>query len=111
MAAPIASRLCLSNRESAMLVSLVRNHLRPGFLSREPELTRRAVYRFYKELNDDGPACLLMWWCDRMATRGRKSRVDQIDLQRGFLENLLEEYFFRPEEAVAPPRLIDGRAV
>jgi len=104
----ICRRLCLSNRESEMLIGMVRHHLRPGFLSRELVLTRRALYRFYKDLGEHGPACLIMWWCDRMATRGRKSRVDQIDQQRARLEEMLEPYFFKSEEIVAPPRLIDG---
>jgi putative nucleotidyltransferase with HDIG domain len=104
----IVERLKLSNREARMVHSMVLHHLRPGFLSREPELTRRALYRFYKDLGDDGPACLLTWWADRMATRGSKSRVDQIHLQRARLEEILNAYFFKPEEVVAPPRLVTG---
>jgi hypothetical protein len=46
-----------------------------------------------------------------MATRGSKSRVDQIDQQRAFLEELLSAYFFKAAEVVKPPRLIDGRAL
>ena len=46
-----------------------------------------------------------------MATRGPKSRLDQLDQQRGRLEELLNAYFFQAEEVVAPPRLIDGRRV
>ena len=105
----IVERLRLSNQESEMVCQLVRHHLRPGFLSREPQLTRRAVYRFFKELGDHGPACLLTWWADRMATRGTKSRVDQIDQQRARLEVLLNAYFFQAEEIVKPPRLLNGR--
>ena len=104
----IVERLKLSNREAEMVCRLVLHHLRPGFLSREPQLTRRAVYRFFKELGEDGPACLLEWWADRMATRGSQSRLDQVDQQRGFLEEMLGAYFFKAEEVVRPPRLIDG---
>ncbi len=106
---PITQRLRLSNREADIVRLLVLHHLRPGFLSREPVLTRRAVYRFFKDLGDDGPACLLTWWADRMATRGPKSRLDQLDQQRGRLEELLNAYFFKAEEVVRPPRLVDGR--
>ena len=108
LARAIVDRLKLSNREADLVCGLVRHHLRPGFLSREPQLTRRAVYRFFKELGEDGPACLLEWWADRMATRGPKSRVDQIDLQRAFVEEMLGAYFFKAEEVVRPPRLVDG---
>ena len=108
LADPLARRMCLSNREAEILVTLVRHHLHPGFLSREAQLTRRAIYRFYKDLGESGPACLLMWWCDRMATRGSKSRLDQVDEQHRFLEEMLSAYFFKAEEVVRPPRLVDG---
>ncbi len=108
-AVEIVKRLRLANREADMVCQLVRHHLRPGFLSREPQVTRRAVYRFYKDLGDHGPACLLTWWADRMATRGPQSRLDQVDEQRAFLEELFNAYFFKAEEAVRPLRLIDGR--
>lgn len=108
MVAGIVKRLRLANREADMVCRLVRHHLRPGFLSREPQLTRRAIYRFFKDLGDHGPGCLLTWWADRMAARGSKSRLDQLDQQRGRLEELLNAYFFQAEEVVRPPRLIDG---
>jgi tRNA nucleotidyltransferase/poly(A) polymerase len=104
----IVDRLRLSNREGQMVCALVRHHLRPGFLSREPQLTPRAIYRFFKDLGDNGPGCLLTWWADRMATRGPKSRLDQLDQQRGRLEELLNAYFFRAAEIVKPARLITG---
>lgn len=105
----VTERLHLSNRESDMVAKMVLYHLRPGHLSREPQLTPRAIYRFFRDLGDDGPACLLVWWADRMATRGPMSRLDQIDQQRARLEELLHAYFFQAEAVVRPPRLIDGR--
>lgn len=104
----IVERLRLSNREADMVCQLVRHHLRPGFLSREPQLTRRALYRFYKDLDDHGPACLLTWWSDRMATRGPRSNLTQLDQQRSRLEEMFTPYFFKAEEIVRPPRLVDG---
>jgi putative nucleotidyltransferase with HDIG domain len=108
LAAGVVERLRLSNREAQMVCQLVLQHLRPGFLSREPQLTRRAIYRFFKELGEHGPGCLLLWWADRLATRGSKSRVDQIDQQRSRLEELLNAYFFQAAEVVKPPRLVNG---
>ncbi len=108
LAIGIVDRLRLSNRESQMICRIVKHHLRPGLLSREPQLTRRAIYRFYKDLQDDGPACLLTWWHDRLAARGSASRLDQLDQQRARLEEMLHPYFFKVEEVVRPPRLVDG---
>lgn len=104
----ITERLRLSNRESEMVRLLVLHHLRPGFLSREPQLTNRAVFRFFRDLKDHGPACLLLWWSDRMATRGPKSHLDQVNAHRGFVEEMLQAYFFKAEQVVKPPQLIDG---
>jgi putative nucleotidyltransferase with HDIG domain len=104
----VVERLRLANREADLVCQLVRHHLRPGFLSREPALTPRAIYRFYKDLGEHGPACLLTWWSDRMATRGPRSRLDQLDQQRQVVETLLTPYFFKPEEVIRPPRLVDG---
>jgi putative nucleotidyltransferase with HDIG domain len=108
LAEPLVKRLALSSREEQWLVNLVRHHLRPGFLSRMPELSRRAVYRFYRDLGEAGPACALEWWCDRNATRGKTSRVDDRQAQWRFVCLLLESYFFQAETVVRPPRLIDG---
>jgi len=105
----MAERLRLSKREKDMLCDLVLYHLRPGHLSREAQLTRRAIFRFFRDLGEHGPACLLVWWADRMATRGPSSRLDQIDQQRARLEELLGAYFFKAEEIIKPPRLMDGR--
>ena len=104
----VTTRLRLSNREAEMIRRLVLYHLRPGHLSREATLTRRAIFRFFRDLEDDGPACVITWWIDRMATRGPGSHLDQIDQQRGRAEELLRAYFFKPEEAVRPPKLLDG---
>jgi tRNA nucleotidyltransferase/poly(A) polymerase len=107
----VVSRLKLSNREAEMVRCLVLYHLRPGHLSREPQLTRRAIFRFFRDLGEDGPACLFVWWADRLSTRGPGSRVDQIDQQRAFLEELFRAYFFKAEEVVNPPPLIDGHVL
>lgn len=105
---PMTERLRLSNREAEMIRRLVVAHLRPGHLSREPVVTRRAIFRFFRDLEDDGPACLLLWWADRLATRGPSSNVAHIPQQRARLEELLNAYFFRAEEVVKPPRLLTG---
>jgi tRNA nucleotidyltransferase/poly(A) polymerase len=104
----VVNRLKLSNREGDLVRKLVLYHLRPGHLSREPQLTRRAIFRFFRDLEEDGPACLFVWWADRLSTRGPISRVDQIDQQRARLEELFRAYFFKAEEVVSPRPVIDG---
>jgi len=108
IATHVTQRLQLANREAQLVHQVVLHHLRPGFLSREPQLTRRAIYRFFKDLGENGPACLLTWWMDRMSTRGPRSNLAQVDQQRARLEELLSAYFFKADEVVKPPRMVDG---
>ena len=108
MAAKIAERLKLSAKEREALVRHIAAHLRPGFLSREPVITQRAIYRFFRDTAREGPGVLLVWMADRLASRGRDVPPEEIPHQRAVIERLLAAYFVRPEESVSPPRLVTG---
>jgi len=49
MAASTLRRLRFSSSEVRWVSTIVRHHLRPAQLAREQELTRRAVYRFFRD--------------------------------------------------------------
>ena len=108
MAAKIAERLKLSTKERDALVRHIAAHLRPGFLSREPVITQRAIYRFFRDTEREGPGVLLVWIADRLASQGRNVPPEEIPHQRAVIEQLLAAYFVRPEESVSPPRLVTG---
>ena len=108
MAVAIAQRLKLSTREAEALHRMVQAHLRPGDLTRMEALTRRAVYRFFRDLGEDGPGVLLVWLADRAATRGPSSEEARLAHQCAIIYELLEHYFLKPQEAVHLPRLLDG---
>jgi len=55
MSAAIATRLGMSNRFAAYLGTLIRQHLRLGFLVREQPLTRRALARYRRDAFGEGP--------------------------------------------------------
>ncbi len=107
----VGQRLKLSVREIRSLATIVLAHLRPGDLTRMTELTRRAVFRFFRDLGEDGPGVLLVWLADRAATRGPSSEEARLGAQQAIVIQLLEHYFLKPEEAVRLPRLIDGHAL
>ena len=107
----IGQRLKLSVREIRTVCAIVMAHLRPGDLTRMTALTRRAVFRFFRDLGEDGPGVLLVWLADRAATRGPASDETHLGAQQAIVIQLLEHYFLKPEEAVRLPRLIDGHAL
>ncbi|HET6495122.1 MAG TPA: hypothetical protein VFH61_07140 [Thermoleophilia bacterium] len=73
MAGAIARRLRMSSRFSSYLSTLVRQHLRLGFLVREQPLTRRALTRYRRAVSPWVFESVVVSLCDRLATRGGKT--------------------------------------
>jgi poly(A) polymerase/tRNA nucleotidyltransferase (CCA-adding enzyme) len=66
----IAERLRLSGRAANVLAGLVRHHLRPMHLAQSGDITRRARYRFFRDLGDEARDLLLLALADAAAVRG-----------------------------------------
>ncbi|MCX6372190.1 MAG: HD domain-containing protein [Actinobacteria bacterium] len=73
MATAIAVRLRMSKRFSEYLGTLIRRHLRLGFLVREQPLTRRALARYRRDVSPWVFESVVVSLCDRLATRGEKT--------------------------------------
>lgn len=99
----IGERLRLPGRAIEVLERLVRHHLRPMHLAQAGGITRRARYRFYRDLREDTRDLLLLVLADAAAVTGqsplaawRRSTVVR-DLLGGWAEERAA--------AVAPPLL------
>ena len=66
----IAERLRLPGPAAATLERLVRHHLRPMHLAQTGEITRRARYRFFRDLAEDSRDLLLLVVADGAAVTG-----------------------------------------
>ena len=75
MATHVATRLRMSNRFAAYLGTLIRQHLRLGFLVREQPLTRRALARYRRDVSPWVFESVVVSLCDRLATRGEKTSL------------------------------------
>ena len=73
MAQDIAARLRMSNRFAQYLGTLIKQHLRLGFLIREHPLTRRALARYRRDVSPWVFESVVVSLCDRLATRGEKT--------------------------------------
>jgi tRNA nucleotidyltransferase/poly(A) polymerase len=69
-AAAVADRLRLSRRSAALVERLVRQHLRPMHLGHAGLLTRRARYRFFRDLGDEARDLLVLAAADAAGLRG-----------------------------------------
>lgn len=103
-----ADALHLSSAERDRISTIIRHHMRPHWLNGEGALSRRAVYRFWRDTGPAGVDICLHAMADYLATVG--STLEQTAWVR-YLETvrgLLERYFLDYDTAIAPPVLLDG---
>jgi len=90
--------------------TIVRHHMRPHHLM-ESGLTRRAMYRFFRDTGEAGVDVLLHSLADHLATHGPDLDPDRWARRLELTRAMLDEYFHRREETVNPPALISGHDV
>jgi poly(A) polymerase len=67
----ICERLRFGNRETRFVTTLIEEHLRPTMLAQPGQPpSRRALYRFTRDLGEAAPACLILSLADAAAARG-----------------------------------------
>ncbi len=121
MAAARARALALSADEVARLERIIDHHMRVHFLAnpiggpgREPageKLSRRSIYRFFKDTGDAGIDICLLSLAD---LRGTYQVTLPQELWQAELETcreLFEAYWEQSEEVVSPPRFLTGNDV
>jgi poly(A) polymerase len=108
-----ATAFNLSNDEVERIQKIVKHHMRFHFFTSrlegdKQEPSRKAIYRFFRDVGEAGVDLVLLGLADLRGTRGpalsQESWISALDVARILLEN----YWERPEETVAPPRLVDG---
>jgi tRNA nucleotidyltransferase/poly(A) polymerase len=108
-----ATALRVSGDDIQRIKTVIREHMRIHFhtdrmAEEKKEPTRRAVYRFFQATGDFGVDLCLLAMADQRATYDntlpQENWVACLDVCRIFLEN----YWERPQDAVAPPQIING---
>ena len=111
----ISERLKFSNSIRQSLEKLVRYHLRPYQLSQpEMPITEKALFRFFRDVNEDTTMLLMLSIADSYATLGPKITKDDLEKNEKLLLFLLDEYKkYRTKEIekASKPKLIDGNEI
>jgi putative nucleotidyltransferase with HDIG domain len=103
----------LSNDEIERIEKIIKHHMRFHFFTSrlegdKQEPSRKAIYRFFSDAGEAGVDLVLLGLADLRGTRGptltQETWIAALDIARILLEN----YWERPQETVAPPRLLDG---
>ena len=113
----IMERLRFSNRAIKIVEKMVQHHMRPGNLSEAPQLTDRAIHRFFRDLSEDGVDTLLLSLADRysyrkiLPERRRKLAVEitrkSIKKHEKTVIKMLRRYYYH-KERILPKPLIRG---
>ncbi len=109
MAAARMRALRFSRDEVERSEVMIGQHLRPAHLARAEQVTRRAVYRYFRATGCAGVDVVLLGLADHLATWGPNLREQRWTRRLEVAEMLLAHYFERYEETVAPPPLLTGR--
>lgn len=98
----IAARLRWPGRAAEVLARLVRHHLRPMHLGMLDEVTRRARYRFHRDVGEETPALICLTIADAAGTDGRPPGLVYRGATRALLDSLLAGEAPAAREAAAP---------
>jgi poly(A) polymerase len=104
-----ADLLRLSKSEIDRLEVIIRNHLRPILLaSSDVELSRKAIYRFFRSCGPQGVDVCLLALADVKAIYGTTLPHDIWIHQVNTVKQLLDSWWDQNQEVVAPPKLLSG---
>jgi hypothetical protein len=82
--------------------------MRPLLLASQGSVSRRAVYRFFRDTGDAGVDVLLQALADHRATYPPDAEDDPWSHLMALVARMLSDYWQRPSARVMPAPLIDG---
>lgn len=107
IARDISERLRLSTDERNALDKIIYWHLRPGYMADIDPLSRRAIYRFFRDTQNEAPAVLLLSIADQRSTRGPLTRGENRKHHEDVCLGLVKDFFRKAKEKKLP-KLING---
>lgn len=102
-------RLRFAGDSVRLVETVVHHHLRPLQLAWGGVLSKRAIYRFFRDTGDAGVEVALLSLADHRATVGPDPDDDQLPVLLAVVRSLLDAYFNRQGSVVSPLPLLTGR--
>jgi poly(A) polymerase len=102
----ISESVRLSNREIKIMLNLARNHMRVHYLANLESITKRALARLIRDLDEETIELLLFTMADFMATP-EKLKKQSLKKNRLVTRKIIKEYF-KFKESKKFTRLING---
>jgi len=103
------TRLRFSAQEVRLVRTVVANHIRPLLLAAQGQVSRRAIYRFFRDIGEAGVNVALVALADHRATWGVALDPEHWARLVEVVSLLLTHWYERREQTITPPKLISGR--
>lgn len=100
--------LRLSGVESKHLRQVVLHHMRPAHLAELDEISKRAVYRFFRDTGAAGVDVVLLSLADFLGTYVPPPPLEAWSKRIDVARNLLESFYEEKDNRVDPPSLVRG---
>jgi len=107
VAAGVMERLRFSTKEIKLVEVMVRYHLRPTQMSHEGLPSRRAIYRYFRDVGEAGIDVLFLSLADHLASRGEHLDLAQWRAHAQMTSYVLAQHFAEASLTV-PPKLVSG---
>lgn len=101
----IGRQLKLSNEEIDNGMTVIKCHLRTGYLSGLKKISKKAVYKFLRDTGELAVEVLLLSWADRLSARGVKVDKKTLSIHKKVIENLFKAYYNSLSEKKVTPLL------
>ncbi|MCB0208232.1 MAG: CCA tRNA nucleotidyltransferase [Anaerolineae bacterium] len=113
LARQVMKRLRFSSQATGFVTDVILHHMRPLMLTGGDKLSRRAIYRFFRDTGSVSPeagvAVALHALIDHQATYPPGQGQAEGEQLLEVVHQLLTAYFERKEQVVDPPPLLTGR--
>jgi putative nucleotidyltransferase with HDIG domain len=113
IARKVMHRFHFSNQATDFVKTVVAQHMRPLLLAAEAKVSRRAIYRFFRDTGGSayqaGVAVTLQALADRRATYPPNQGQAELQELREVVYKLVAAYFEQREQVVEPTPLLTGR--
>ena len=95
VARQICRRFRLGSKETGFVSLLIAEHLRPAQLSQSGAPTERAIFRFFRDLGDAAPACLVLSLADAAAAAGPRLTLSRWRGHVAYISYVLDRAAFQ----------------
>jgi tRNA nucleotidyltransferase/poly(A) polymerase len=111
LAAQLLKKMKFSNKQSAYVSELVKNHLYPAQLMSGADVSEKSMTRFIRKMGDKSVEAILLSQADRLSARGAEITDTMVEENIAALNRLLDFYFETQNTAEPLPKLLSGDEV